>query len=104
VLKNITLFQKMSVDLEVHPLLWEGEPGFDKIWKRMEESKEMEGRFHRSECGAEGQEVVVQKTLLRNYQKFIEYFSERANSYYLIFVHKLNALYQRKVEIGAREE
>lgn len=33
--------------------------------------------------------------LVKNYQKIIGYFSERANAYYLIFVNKLNALYSK---------
>lgn len=31
----------------------------------------------------------------RFYQKLIEYYSARANPYYLIYVHKLNSLYSK---------
>lgn len=35
------------------------------------------------------------KKLSKHYQKLIEYFSARANCYYLIYVNKLNNLFSQ---------
>jgi len=54
--------------------------------------REMEGELGEIGVGKKKKEIVGQ--LGQQYQKVIEYFVERANPYYLLYVPKLNKIYE----------
>lgn len=69
---------------------WSNEPVFEKLNKKLEEIRGAERALETSERPKEKREVSQQ--LVQLYHKIVEYFSERANPYYLIFVDKLNKM------------
>lgn len=66
--------------------------GEEKIEKRLGVIREMEGELGEIGGGKRKKEIIEQ--LGGQYQKVIEYFLERANPYYLLYVPKLNKIYE----------
>lgn len=99
-MKNITRFQKVDIGLQLGSG-WNGEPSYEKISRKLEEIREAEEMLGQTADRSKDREKMqVGQQLIGMYHKIVEYFSERANPYYLIFVNKLNKMgsYSEKIQ------
>lgn len=92
-------FQKVDINLQLGSS-WDNDPACEKINKKLWEIQEAEQALDGSLKPKEKKDLNLH--LLSLYHKIIEYFSERTNCYYLIFVGKLNKVQEKEEnnEIG----
>lgn len=86
-------FQKVDINLQLGSC-WDNDPAGEKINKKLWEIQEAEQALDGSLKPKEKKDLNLHLSSL--YHKIIEYFSERTNSYYLIFVGKLNKMHEKE--------